>query len=1793
MKLTLLFAAALLVAFPLFAQAPVNDAFNCGTMVDLGVAPACPGTIFTNVNATPSIIATLDTVSCFNSATAQRDVWFKFTCSDTLFDYRIYLKSAGGDPIENAEFAIYRGDCQFNGLGEVACVRANVGEDSISVDLFGLTPNELYYIRVSDWSSTAAPNSGEFTLCVDKIPPILTINQGGSPLCEGTLYDTGGANGDYSSNEDFTFVICPDQPSECIAFTLEYYHLEPSLPQSFPPGQGDQLSFYDGSSVNSPLLASLDGTGFSQENIAGGGGVCFQVHATSGCLTVRFESDGSVQEEGWKGTWACSSDPCKTEETIDIDTSFAASDIEGAVSTGGAMVTVTSVNCPQGGMGTFQYPSDQNVLNMEKGLLLTSGQALNAIGPNNGGGTSSQNEPFFSEDPGDPDLQYLSSEYGGGSTSYDVCTVELDVFAATNEVVFEYVFGSEEYPEYVFSPTGFNDIFAFLVSGPGIAGDPNLTNSALNIAVLPNTATLVQIDSVNNQVNWQYYRNNELSQTIEYDGLTSDLLGVKKSLTARVPVTPCNTYHLKLAIADRGDESFDSGVFVSEIKAGSPDIKIAFSSGVDYFIENCTGSNDTLFLTLDKVPTEETTFNIGIGGTATEGLDYTLNIPPSITFLPGQQTLSFPIVPLVDNLVEGAEFITVTLSRNYGCGEVALKSVKVQILDNVLVQVEGGDTLTMCKGDFLQLTATGASNYVWEPQDQVSNAYIPNPFTSPSQSLWLELTGSVGACLDKDSVFIRVISPTIEATNLTPNTICLGGTVALQATSSEPNITWSPVVGLDDPNSASPIASPTFPVTYTATVNLAGCTVQASVSVIVDTLFFPNVIDDLLQCQNFPVQLANTLNTSSTYAWEPATGLSDPTVSGPIALPDQSTTYVLTATSINGVCEKIDTVVLSITPADVNILGPDTLKICLGADSIELMTNVNPGGFMVHWYPTDYLSSSTGDSVKVAPLESVTITASYQVTGCPPVLDSVYIRVDSLPDLTIFAVPEKPFYCSGDTIYLLSNLYNPGNAASGFPGIQHQWDPFGTQLTPLDKFQMILIATDTNLYKRTTTIGACSETASILINVPAPPLLPYTVQPNPICPGEVAQIVVTPSPVGTTLEWDEASSGTLSCDDCGSPLASPLVTTTYRVTTPDALCPSGADIVVQVAPLPLLNLVDQTSCAGDPKQLNSTNESDVIYHWTPGIFLNDTIIGNPTATPTQPGVYTYHVDADKNGCKVEGTVTLTAYLANIEVTTPPQNLCAGTPLSLAVTTTGTAGTIGWLPAGPEVVPTETTTYTATLFYGMGCVDQDDVTINVIPLPLLDLANNPVSCAGAPVILNNTNELGVSYAWTPPSFLNSAVVGNPTATPTQPGVYTYQVEANRAGCKTLGSVTLSAYNATISVTTLPQDVCAGTALALTATTTGTPGSINWSPAGPNVLPTSPVTYTATLQYGVGCSVEDSVAINVIPLPVINLTVNPTVCLGTGVSLNTTNDPGVVYFWTPTNGLSNPAIGNPTATPLVTTPYHVEATSIQGSCKSEGDVTVNVANASVSAGVDQTICFGATATLTAVVTGTGDGTIQWTGNQSGNPIQVQPSIDQPYTVTYLYGPNNICSDVDDVTLFVGEPLGLSNITGPEDSICAGASVLLKVSITDGMGSISWLADGLVVPGQTLDSVMVTPQGSTVQYKAVLTDASGCSATSEPITVNTKKCFEVPNAFTPNGDAANDTFGPLFLGGKAEVLSFSVYNRWGQKVFESTPQQVDWDGKQDGKDASSDVYVYTMRVRFGNGEEETRSGEVTLLR
>lgn len=1318
----------------LFAQIPLND--DCSGLLDLGPAPFCEATIFSNENATATNIGNDNNPTCFNSGVAQRDVWFAFTCPDTLFDFRITLTGVGSNSIVNPEFAVYRGDCSFDGLAELLCAKATVGENALFLDVTGLTPGLQYFIRVNDYSITGTPNSGNFTLCVTAIPPSSNVDDGGSTLCEGTLYDTGGPDGDYGVNEDHTFVICPNQSSGCINFTLDYFNLEEGTFFG-----GDLLTFYDGNSVNAPIITQLGGDGFG--TAGGGGGVCFSVQASSGCLTIQFQSDATNQFEGWQGHWQCSPQACIESVPLTVNTDITAQDIVDAVATPATTVTVTNIDCPNGSYGTFSFASDNNDLGLGKGLLLTSGDANLAIGAND-----SPSATFAFNGTGDADLDYLSEQLGNGTPSTDACIVELDVFVATDELSFEYVFGSEEYPEFVNSD--FNDIFAFLISGPGIAGDPGLTNSAKNIAILPGSNTPVQINSVNQLLNWQYYRNNFNSNSIQYDGLTSDSVGVKKSLTARSAVIPCNTYHLKLAVSDRQDFSYDSGVFVSEIKGATPNLAVQFASGIDYFIESCSGNQDQLLISLSEPLQESSSFLVTVGGTATLGLDYLLTIPNVITFPAGVTELSFPIQPLTDALVEGTETITITLSNNFGCGTVIYQALNIDIKDNVEVLVNGGDTLFVCAGNTLQLQASGATNYFWAPPGAVSNPFIANPTVTPAQDITLVVTGTSGSCVDMDTVLIRIIDPAVAVSALSQTNICLGGSVSLLATNNVNNqgLSWSPAAGLNNTSIPNPVASPTVTTTYVAKITIAGCFVTDTVVVTVDTLFFPVLINDTTVCQNYPVTLATNLDNSSTdYQWSPTAGLSSDTSSSPIALSNQSTTYTLVATSANGACSQTASVDLTIIAADVDIAGDTYQEICLGT-SVPLVAQSSPPGAQVVWSPSFYVSNPTGPTTTTTPDESVTIFATYNINNCV-VRDSIHFRVDSLPASGITRVEDKELYCPGDTIYLISPTYEPAS----FPDIQINWPVFGGELTPADNWNLVLLATSTHTFERIVNNRACVDTSRVDVPVGVIPVIMTSANPTAVCPGEPVQLNATISPQ-QALEWEDAPG--ISCTQCPNPTVSPQTTTSYSVSAPDADCPVNATVTVVVQPAPSLALaLNPAVCLGGSVILNSSPaEPGVTYTWTsiPAGFISGLV--NPTVTPTQNT--TYRVLADGLICDAQGEVIVSVASATLDAGAN-QDLCIGETASLTAITTGTAGQVTWSPgnlsgASVQVMPATGTTYTATLIYGPNCVSTDSVRVNVVPgVTLSAISTDPSAadsiCAGTAIILKvKPNPANAELLW---------------------------------------------------------------------------------------------------------------------------------------------------------------------------------------------------------------------------------------------------------------------------------------------------------------------------------------------------------------------------------------------------------------------------------------------------------------
>lgn len=214
------------------------------------------------------------------------------------------------------------------------------------------------------------------------------------------------------------------------------------------------------------------------------------------------------------------------------------------------------------------YEDSTNQLGIKQGIILTSGNAYYILGPN-----KTPRSGWASNAPGDEDLNNIAR----GKT-YDASILEFDFVTMSENLSFEFVFASEEYLEYVGSK--FNDVFAFFITTPD--------GEQYNIATLPDGETPITVNTVNNELNSQFYIDNAYTNVTDpfiwdvrnrkvitnenyqkeeqppkyftqFDGFTT-------VLQATTTVIPNEVYHIKIAISDVGDGILDSGVF---LKAGT------------------------------------------------------------------------------------------------------------------------------------------------------------------------------------------------------------------------------------------------------------------------------------------------------------------------------------------------------------------------------------------------------------------------------------------------------------------------------------------------------------------------------------------------------------------------------------------------------------------------------------------------------------------------------------------------------------------------------------------------------------------------------------------------------------------------------------------------------------------------------------------------------------------------------------------------------------------------------------------------------------------------------------------------------------------------------------------------------------------------------------------------------------------------------------------------------------------------------------------------------------------------
>lgn len=340
----------------------------------------------------------------------------------------------------------------------------------------------------------------------------------------------------------------------------------------------------------------------------------------------------------------------------------------------GPGVKVTNITFKGASQAIGQFNYNGNRLGLNKGIVITTGTVLNT-GDGPQGPNKSEKSGLDNGSNGSTLLNSLLSE----GTTFNASVLEFDFVPKGDTVSFRYIFGSEEYLEYV--GKGFNDVFGLFISGPGITGNEN-------IAKLPNQ-TVVSIDNVNNTTNKEYYIDNGNGRQspfnsnpiyIQYDGYT-------RVLTAMSPVQCGQTYHLTIAIADAGDGILDSGIFLeAESLKSETNTNTKITLSEDLFdnkytmAEGCT-SSEIIFSRKETVL--DLNVPVTVSGSASLGIDYSNTIPSNLYFPIGEDTLRFTINALQDDLNESDETIILNFNIPDPCSGTITTETYSLLIRNV------------------------------------------------------------------------------------------------------------------------------------------------------------------------------------------------------------------------------------------------------------------------------------------------------------------------------------------------------------------------------------------------------------------------------------------------------------------------------------------------------------------------------------------------------------------------------------------------------------------------------------------------------------------------------------------------------------------------------------------------------------------------------------------------------------------------------------------------------------------------------------------------------------------------------------------------------------------------------------------------------------------------------------------------------------------------------------------------------------------------------------------------------
>lgn len=671
----------------------------------------------------------------------------------------------------------------------------------------------------------------------------------------------------------------------------------------------------------------------------------------------------------------------------------------------GPGITVTNIAFAGDTTAIASFNGANSNIGLENGIIMSTGKAKDARGPNNRNVGTSNNKP------GDGNLDIILTN---GEQTVDAAVIEFDFIPTANNLTFRIVFASEEYPSFI--NQGFNDVFGFFISGPGFSGQEN-------IALVPGTNTPISIKSINPFVNSQYYINNENGTTVQYNGFTS-------VIEISINVEACKEYHIKLAIADVKDPIFDSGIFIeagsfSSINEKEVSIQRTYPPVPDLLSEGC---DSAVFLIRRLGPNTQNALNIGVqfSGLAQHGIDYTSNvINQNISIPGGTNSVKVVLRALQDGLTEGLENVIVELIQPEICkvykDSVVIKDYFPPII-STFINVGCRDDRTL----YTVLYKNGSSNLNIAWHDSAGNLL----FIGENASLELYEPGWVYVTITdectgvqvKDSVYITPLKP-IPLSMPSTVTVCPGSSFQIPASIEDStvdfNIKWKPSTGLSSDSILNPIVHVSGDITYTLQLTYPGyCPIEVSFTLYALEMGMPDPL--VYICKGDSTFISAT--GGHIYKW---TTLSGDEISNEkdIALyTDTSIALILSITDTLNVCSISDSIFILVDTIPHADAGED--KITCLRQTITLFASGSDYN-TYEWFPKSSIENPFIAYPKVTPL----ITTTYYVKA----INRACFSFDSV---TVYVVPSS----SADIELLIDTCARTIHARNKVDSMFYYWD---------------------------------------------------------------------------------------------------------------------------------------------------------------------------------------------------------------------------------------------------------------------------------------------------------------------------------------------------------------------------------------------------------------------------------------------------------------------------------------------------------------------------------------------------------------------------------------------------------------------------------------------------------------------------------------------------------------------------------------------------------------------------------